>query len=126
MMTIYKRYISTRETHIVGLPREVIAQYNDGTTFPVELFITARQHGDHWVFIGIMHDISKRKTMEAALKIPATTDGLTRIHNRAYFNEKLNAEFKRATIDIYPYSCWMPIISNRSIITMATVSAIPC
>jgi len=56
-----KRYISTREAHIVGLPREIIAQHNDDTTFPVELFITARQHGDHWVFIGIMQTSANAK-----------------------------------------------------------------
>ncbi len=91
-----QRYISSREAHIIGKPREVIARRKDGTSFPVELFVTARQSGDHWQFIGVLHDISKRKAMEAKLTALATTDGLTRLYNRAYFNEQLHEEFKRA------------------------------
>ncbi len=91
-----QRYISSREAHIIGKPREVIARRKDGTSFPVELFVTARQSGEHWQFIGVLHDISKRKAMEAKLTALATTDGLTGIHNRAYFNEQLHEAFKRA------------------------------
>jgi len=74
----------------------VIAIRKDGSSLPVELFVSARQIGDYWQFIGILHDISKRKAMEAKLTALATTDGLTGIHNRAYFNERLHEEFKRA------------------------------
>jgi diguanylate cyclase (GGDEF)-like protein/PAS domain S-box-containing protein len=91
-----QRYVSSGEAHIIGKPREVIASRKDGTTFPVELFVTARQNGEHWQFIGILHDISERKAMEAKLTALATTDGLTGIYNRAYFNEQLHEEFKRA------------------------------
>jgi len=91
-----QRYISSREAHIIGKPREVIAKHKDGSTFPVELFVTARQSAEHWQFIGVVHDISERKAMEAKLTALATTDGLTGIHNRAYFNEQLREELKRA------------------------------
>jgi len=91
-----QRYITSGEAHIVGKPREVIAIRNDGSSLPVELFVSARQIGEHWQFIGILHDISERKAMEAKLTELATTDGLTGIHNRAYFNEQLHEEFIRA------------------------------
>ncbi len=91
-----QRYISSRDAHIIGKPREVIARHKDGSHFPVELFVTARQSGEHWQFIGVVHDISERKAMEAKLTALATTDGLTGIHNRAYFNEQLHEEFNRA------------------------------
>jgi len=91
-----QRYISSGEAHIIGKPREVIAKHKDGSTFPVELFVTARQSGEHWQFIGVLHDISERKAMEAKLTELATTDGLTGIHNRAYFNDQLHEEFNRA------------------------------
>ncbi|MDQ6970846.1 MAG: diguanylate cyclase [Mariprofundus sp.] len=91
-----QRYIDTREAHIVGKPREVIAKCKDGRLFPIELFVTARQIDDHWLFVGILHDISERKAMQAKLIELATTDGLTGLFNRAHFNDKLNEEFKRA------------------------------
>jgi len=91
-----QRYIDTKEAHIVGKPREVIARCKDGSLFPIELFVTARQIDDHWMFIGILHDISERKAMQAKLIELATTDGLTGLFNRAHFNDKLNEEFKRA------------------------------
>jgi len=90
------RFIRTREKHVVDRPREVVARHQDGTNFPVELFVTARQQEGRWVFVGILHDISKRKAMEAKLTMLATTDGLTGLHNRAYFNEHLGKEYKRA------------------------------
>jgi len=41
-----QRYGSSGEAHI-----EVIASLKDGTTFPVGLFVTARQSGEHWQFM---------------------------------------------------------------------------
>ena len=91
-----QRYISSGEAHIVGKPREVIAIRKDGSSLPVELFVSARQIGGYWQFIGILHDISERKAMQAKLTVLATTDALTGLHNRGFFNEKLRAEFSRA------------------------------
>jgi len=91
-----KRFITTEDTHIIGTAREVTAQHKNGSTFPVELFITARRIDGRWLFIGILHDISERKAMEARLTMLATTDGLTGVYNRNYFNNRLIQEFKRA------------------------------
>lgn len=91
-----QRYISSREAHIVGKPREVMGKRKNGSLFPVELFVSARQIGKHWLFIGILHDISERKAMQAKLVELATTDGLTGLFNRAHFNDRLNEEFKRS------------------------------
>ncbi len=91
-----RHYIQSSDSHIIGKSREVMARHKNGTLFPVELFVTARQTGEHWQFIGILHNIRERKAMEARLIVLATTDGLTGIHNRAYFNEKLHKELRRA------------------------------
>jgi len=90
------RFIRTGEKHVVDRPREITGQHKDGTTLPVEIFVTARKIEDRWIFVGILHDISERKAMEAKLTMLATTDGLTGLHNRAYFNEHLCKEYKRA------------------------------
>jgi len=62
----------------------------------VELCVTARQVGTHWLFVGMIQDISERKAMQEKLHAMATRDGLTGIYNRAAFNERLSREFKRA------------------------------
>jgi diguanylate cyclase (GGDEF)-like protein/PAS domain S-box-containing protein len=46
--------------------------------------------------VGCIQDISKRKQMEAKLEVLASTDGLTGLYNRVYFNEKLEDEVQRA------------------------------
>lgn len=90
------RYIETGEAHIIQKPREVIARHKDGHTFPIELCVSARHSDEGWMFIGVMHDISRRKKMQQELESLATTDGLTGVRNRTYFNSQLTSEFMRA------------------------------
>ena len=91
-----RRYITSGESRVVGTPREVEGLRKSGELFPVELCVTARQVGTHWLFVGMIQDISERKAMQEKLHAMATRDGLTGIYNRAAFNERLSREFKRA------------------------------
>jgi len=90
------RYIETRETHVIDKPREVEAIRKDGSAFPLSLCVGAKQYSDHWMFTGIVRDITERKKMEADLEKMAVTDALTGIYNRGYFNRHLNDEYKRS------------------------------
>jgi len=91
-----RRYIETREAHVIDKPREVEAVRKDGTAFPLSLCIGAKQYSDHWMFTGIVRDITERKKMEGELEKMAVTDALTGIYNRGYFNRHLVTEFNRS------------------------------
>lgn len=91
-----QRYIETLEPHIIRKPRELEARHKDGTLFPIELCVGAKQIDDHWRFTAIIRDITERKQMASKLEEMAMTDGLTGIYNQAYFKRRFAEEFKRA------------------------------
>ncbi|MES0371932.1 MAG: diguanylate cyclase [Mariprofundaceae bacterium] len=91
------RYITTREAHIIKKPREVEAVKKDGSTFPVELCVGAKELGKEWLFTGIIRDITERKQMKAKLEKMATTDALTGLFNRGHFNRAFENEYRRST-----------------------------
>jgi PAS domain S-box-containing protein len=56
------RYLLTGEPHIIGTGRELVAVRKDGSMFPIDLSVSrVDQLG---LFTGIIHDISRRKTLE--------------------------------------------------------------
>lgn len=81
---------------LIGSHREVQGMRRDGSLVPLELSVSALRLNDTWTFTGMVRDISKRKEMEKKLLELATTDGLTGLFNRSYFNRKLAEEFERA------------------------------
>jgi len=91
-----RHYIETGEAHIIGSAREVEAVRKDGSSFPLSLCVGAKSYGDRWMFTGIVRDITERKKMETELKKMATTDALTGLYNRGYFNGILENECRRA------------------------------
>ncbi len=54
---------------IIGHLREVEALRKDGSCFPAELNINAVQIENRWWAVGVLRDISKRKTQEKALAV---------------------------------------------------------
>lgn len=61
-----QRYLSTGAPHIIGQSgREVTGLKNDGTEFPLELGIGEWLEGDERKFVVILHDLTKRKRVEA-------------------------------------------------------------
>jgi len=63
-----KKYLKTGEKHIIGVGREVHGLRSDGTQFPMQLFVSEMAVGGRGFFTGIVHDISERKKVEAALE----------------------------------------------------------
>lgn len=55
------RYLETGQTTIIGTGREVVGRRKDGSTFPIDLAVSAiNQHG----FTGIIRDISEHKELQ--------------------------------------------------------------
>ena len=62
-------YRHTGEAKIIGIgPREVLGLRKDGSTFPLELAVSAMDIGSKRCFIGVARDISLRKETEAQLQ----------------------------------------------------------
>ncbi len=57
-------YKETGKAKVIGIGREVTAQKQDGTQFPMELGITEMDLSGERKFVGIIRDISERKATE--------------------------------------------------------------
>src|SRR5215468_5134421 len=63
-----KSYLDTRKHKIIGIGREVVGRRKDGSTFPMDLSVgEAKQEGGA-IFVGIIRDITERKSTERALR----------------------------------------------------------
>jgi PAS domain S-box-containing protein len=63
-----RRYRSTGVKRIIGIGREVEGRRKDGTTFPLELSVGEARPGSQQVFVGIIRDITARKSAERSLR----------------------------------------------------------
>ncbi len=63
-----RRYLTTREPHIIGIGREVLARRKDGTTFPVHLSVAEMTIDDEIKFTGIIRDLTDRVRLEERLR----------------------------------------------------------
>jgi PAS domain S-box-containing protein len=61
-------YLRTGEAKIIGIGREVVGQRKDGSTFPMELAVSAFHIGSRRYFTGIVRDITERKQLEQELR----------------------------------------------------------
>jgi PAS domain S-box-containing protein len=64
-----RRYRSTGVKRIIGIGREVEGRRKDGTTFPLELSVGEARPGAQQVFVGIIRDITARKSAERLLRL---------------------------------------------------------
>ena len=63
-----RRYLTTREPHIIGIGREVTAQRKDGATFPVHLSVAELNIDGEVKFTGIIRDLTDRVKLEVQLR----------------------------------------------------------
>jgi two-component system sensor kinase FixL len=62
------RYQRTGVPHIIGTGREVTGLRKDGTRFPFRLAVSEVQYSGRKIFTGFIHDLSRQKEAEEALK----------------------------------------------------------
>ncbi|CAI2718613.1 PAS domain S-box protein [Nitrospina watsonii] len=76
------RYMQTGKANLVGKePREFPGQAKDGTVFPIEVAVREIYQGYRRMFVGIIHDVRKRKQFE-----------ITSRENEEKFRKLLEAE----------------------------------
>ncbi|MCP4993451.1 MAG: diguanylate cyclase [Gammaproteobacteria bacterium] len=92
-----ERLRATKKLRSGGKPLDLHGVRKNGQEFAIELSLAfwTTATGDIY-FTGIIRDSSRRKRMEQELRILATTDGLTGLYSRNYFDKKLEDEYKRA------------------------------
>lgn len=93
-----KRYFDTHENKILYIRREAIGQKKDGSTFPLEIYISEIVDGDHRVFTGMVRDITSIKAGEKSYR--RTAEQLTRFNRLAVGREKRMIELKREINDL--------------------------
>jgi PAS domain S-box-containing protein len=64
-----QRYRTTGVKRIIGIGREVEGRRKDGTSFPMELSVGEARPGGRQVFVGIIRDITARKSAEQSLRV---------------------------------------------------------
>lgn len=64
-----RRYRATGVKRIIGIGREVEGRRKDGTRFPMELSVGEARAGGQQVFVGIVRDITARKSAEQSLRL---------------------------------------------------------
>lgn len=60
-------YLRTGHKKIIGIGREVAGRRKDGSIFPMDLIVGEAQADGETIFVGIIRDITRRKTAEIAL-----------------------------------------------------------
>lgn len=63
-----QNYAETGERKIIGIGREVLGLRKDGSTFPMELSVGEAHQEGVPVYVGIIRDITERKTAERAIE----------------------------------------------------------
>ncbi|MFQ5462747.1 MAG: PAS domain S-box protein, partial [Phycisphaerae bacterium] len=63
-----KRYLETREAHIIGAPREVTALRGDGSTFPLEVNVAEAVVGSGSVFTAVVRDLTEIKESQRRIE----------------------------------------------------------
>ncbi len=100
-------YQQTGEAKIIGIGREVVGRRKDGSEFPMELSVGHTQSQGQSHYIGVIRDISERKTAEARLKsmtaymagvIDTAVDGMILIDQHGIVQH-----FNPASVDLFGY-----------------------
>lgn len=62
-----RRYVETREARVIGTVIELRGRRKSGEEFPIEMSLSAVEHGGAVEFLGVIRDQTERSRMQAAL-----------------------------------------------------------
>ena len=97
---LLRGFVEGEETERRMSGRAEISGYRkDGSFFPLEAAIAkfmGGEHGDDWLLVVTMRDITERKKAEEDLTRRATHDPLTGLPNRALIRERLTTALQRS------------------------------
>lgn len=71
-----QHHIDTGEANIIGIGRQLQGLRKDGETFPLHLSVGRVELPDSLLFVGILHDLTRRAATEAALARSQRLDAL--------------------------------------------------
>ncbi|MDO8991130.1 MAG: PAS domain S-box protein [Sideroxyarcus sp.] len=77
----FSNFLRTGQGNAVGKTLELEAIRKEGEIFPIEIALSSARHGEQWMGIGIVRDITERKRVETELTIfrnllDSSNDGL--------------------------------------------------
>ena len=84
------RYRRTRESHIIGIGREMLAAHRDGHLVPIHLSVTEMMLEDGPHFIGVLRDNSAIEAAHRRIERMAFTDDTTGLPNQRTFKADLD------------------------------------
>jgi two-component system sensor kinase FixL len=98
------RYNRTGEARIIGIGREVQGRRKDGSVFPMNLSVGAGMLGSKRIFVGIVHDITERKSDEARLqRLQDELNHVARLTEMSQFSAALAHELNQPLAAIVNY-----------------------
>ena len=83
------RYLQTGTARVIGIGRELQAQRSNGEIFPMELRVSEFKFDGQRQFIGMLRDITDRKSIEAQIVHLAHFDALTNLPNRRLVQDRI-------------------------------------
>ncbi|PXX92321.1 GGDEF domain-containing protein [Marinobacter vulgaris] len=82
-------YQKTGQSGIIGKSRELSGKRRDGSVFPLELSVTETMKDDAPLYIGVMRDVTVRRSNEKRIEQLAFSDSLTGLANRRLLEDRL-------------------------------------